>query len=294
MPPPCRNHRDPTGPATPTASAAASLVNPSPIRRQNARSTSRRGHGRPGDLNLGRTARSAICCRRTITHLQIKLLRRPVESDLGPGVAEGPSSDPAGLPGPVGPCGDLAALLPQHPTDRLDRKPLRAHLVDEAHHQRLRGSSSPAKKVAAAFKIATSSRSRRFSAFNRRISSDSSLVTPSRCPASISAWITHRRTDSFPTPTCLATACDAAVNVGYSPRCSLTRRTALAFSSGSIIFGMLLILLDSNRSGIKPGALHSADQVRRAVMLYEQGKSLAVIGKLLGVDAGTVHTRLRE
>src|SRR5674476_933250 len=82
MPPPCRNHRDPTGPDTPTASAAASLVNPSPIRRQNARSTSRRGHGRPGDLNLGRTARSAICCRRTTTHLQIKVLRRPVESAL--------------------------------------------------------------------------------------------------------------------------------------------------------------------------------------------------------------------
>jgi len=38
----------------------------------------------------------------------------------------------------------------------------------------------------------------------------------------------------------------------------------------------------------------SADQVRRAVLLYEQSKSLAVIGKLLGVDAGTVHTRLRE
>ena len=65
----------------------------------------------------------------------------------------------------------------------------------------------------------------------------------------------RRRTDSFPTPTCLATAYDAAVNVGYSPRCSETRRTALAFSSGSIIFGILLILLDSNRSGIKPGAL---------------------------------------
>src|SRR5665647_3143988 len=172
------------------------------------------------------------------------------------GVADRAGGDPARLPGPVGPCGDLAALPAQHPTDRLDRKPLGAHLVDVAHHQRLRGSSSPAKKVAAAFRIATSSRSLRFSAFNRRISSDSWLVTPSRCPASISAWITHRRTDSFPTPTCLATACDAAVNVGYSPRCSLTRRTALAFNSGSIIFGILLILLDSNRSGIKPGAPH--------------------------------------
>jgi hypothetical protein len=27
-------------------------------------------------------------------------------------------------------------------------------------------------------------------------------------------------------------------------------------SSSSILFGMVLILLDSNRSGIKPGALH--------------------------------------
>jgi len=81
------------------------------------------------------------------------------------------------------------------------------------------------------------------------------LVTPSRWPASISAWITQRRTDSFPTPTCLAAAAAAAVRFGYSPRCWLTRRTARAFSSGSIFFGMLLILLDSNRSDIKPGAL---------------------------------------
>jgi len=46
----------------------------------------------------------------------------------------------AGSPDPVCPCGDLAVLLAQHPTDRLDRKPVRPHLVDEAHHQRLRGS----------------------------------------------------------------------------------------------------------------------------------------------------------
>jgi DNA-directed RNA polymerase specialized sigma24 family protein len=38
----------------------------------------------------------------------------------------------------------------------------------------------------------------------------------------------------------------------------------------------------------------SADQVRLAVMLYEQGKSLAVIGSTLEVDTGTVHNRLRE
>jgi hypothetical protein len=63
------------------------------------------------------------------------------------------------------------------------------------------------------------------------------------------------RKDSFPTPNCLATAAAAAVSDGHSIWCSITRRTARAFSSGSIFFGVVLILLDSNRSGIKPGAL---------------------------------------
>jgi hypothetical protein len=38
----------------------------------------------------------------------------------------------------------------------------------------------------------------------------------------------------------------------------------------------------------------SAEQVQRAVLLYTQGQSLVKIGKVLGVDAGTVHARLRE
>jgi DNA-directed RNA polymerase specialized sigma24 family protein len=38
----------------------------------------------------------------------------------------------------------------------------------------------------------------------------------------------------------------------------------------------------------------SAEQVRQAVLLYAQGKSLAIIGNELGVDTGTVHNRLRE
>jgi hypothetical protein len=37
-------------------------------------------------------------------------------------------------------------LLTQHPADRLDCVTLRSHGVDEAHDQRLRGSSSPTKK----------------------------------------------------------------------------------------------------------------------------------------------------
>jgi len=38
----------------------------------------------------------------------------------------------------------------------------------------------------------------------------------------------------------------------------------------------------------------SSEQIQHAVLIYAQGKSLAVIGSELGVDAGTVHDRLRE
>lgn len=62
------------------------------------------------------------------------------------------------------------------------------------------------------------------------LSSLSSLVTPGGWPRSTSSWRTQRRTDSAPTPTCLATASQAAVNEEYSEPCSFTSRTALAFS----------------------------------------------------------------
>jgi hypothetical protein len=99
----------------------------------------------------------------------------------------------------------------------------------------------------------------------RLISASSSLLGPGRDPESTSDWIAQRRTDSLPTPSCLATTAAAAVREDYSPRWSLTSRTALALTSSSIFFGMLLILLDSNRSGIKPGALHTSG-CRNAVL----------------------------
>ncbi len=52
----------------------------------------------------------------------------------------------------------------------------------------------------------------------------------------------QRRTDSLPTPTCLATTAEAAATEEYSPRWSLTRRTARAYSSSSIFLSMVLIL----------------------------------------------------
>src|SRR3954465_9806969 len=82
MPPRWRNQRDPTGPDTPTAAAASSLLSPSAILAQNAPSTSRRGGGRPGD-RIG--ARPVFVdthaeVRPTVTPLPIGVLRRPLES----------------------------------------------------------------------------------------------------------------------------------------------------------------------------------------------------------------------
>ena len=81
MPPRWRNHREPTGPDTPHATAASSLVKPSAILAQNARSTSRRIGGRPGERIAGRPVNVVIhpACR-PINTSAIKVLRRPVES----------------------------------------------------------------------------------------------------------------------------------------------------------------------------------------------------------------------
>src|SRR3954468_6261845 len=82
MPPRCRNHRVPTGPDTPTATAASSLVRPSAILSQNARSTSRRGGGRPGERIGGRPGfvDTHAAVRPIVTPLFIGVLRRAIES----------------------------------------------------------------------------------------------------------------------------------------------------------------------------------------------------------------------
>lgn len=81
MPPPWRNHRPPTDCDTPTARAASSGNKPFAISSQNATSNSRWNFGCPGDLNFGRIARSAACCRRTTQHpSDHDVLRQPVES----------------------------------------------------------------------------------------------------------------------------------------------------------------------------------------------------------------------
>jgi hypothetical protein len=82
MPPRSRNHREPTGPDTPHATAASSLVSPAAILTQNARSTSRRIGGLPGDRIAGRPVNVVIhpAGRPINTPLFIGVLRRPLES----------------------------------------------------------------------------------------------------------------------------------------------------------------------------------------------------------------------
>ena len=81
MPPPLRNHRDPTGADTPQASAASSLDNPLAIFVQNRRSISRLTGGRPGDRIGALPVASAAQPRgRPIHTSALRALRRPLES----------------------------------------------------------------------------------------------------------------------------------------------------------------------------------------------------------------------
>src|SRR3954465_10582966 len=87
MPPGCRNPRPPTADAPPTASAAASVVTPVATTRQNARSTSRRCAGAPGDFIGDRPVNALIHpAGLPINTPTTRVLRRPVESALGPAV----------------------------------------------------------------------------------------------------------------------------------------------------------------------------------------------------------------
>jgi hypothetical protein len=95
-------------------------------------------------------------------------------------VGVGPVCNHALTPGSVGPCGNLKPFFLKDVEDRLDRDTLLALIVDERDDHRLRGSSSPAKKVVAALRTCTCSRNCRFSALSRLISANSSLLTPQR------------------------------------------------------------------------------------------------------------------
>jgi hypothetical protein len=152
----------------------------------------------------------------------------------------------------------------QDPADRLDRAPLGTLLVDERDRQRLRGSSSSAKRIEAVFKISLSSRGCRFSALSRLIPFDSEVVTPGLRPASPCA----ARPSGAPTPAPRPTAWRPA----RSPR-SATNSPAGAPTPAAPrapVAGIELLRHDfhpANSQGrrIKPGALHSKPHTDRCV-----------------------------
>lgn len=76
MPPPSRNHREPTTPETPHAIPASSLEIPSTIRTQNSRSPPRRIGGLPGERIAGRPVNAVI-----------QPAGRPMQHHLDQGVA---------------------------------------------------------------------------------------------------------------------------------------------------------------------------------------------------------------
>src|SRR5712692_3570529 len=91
----------------------------------------------------------------------------------------------------------------QHPADRLDPPTLPVG-VDEAHYFGSRGSSSRAKKPAAALRISLARRSSRTSRSNSAMRWRSSVVSPGRSPLSISACFTQWRRVSLPSPSWMA------------------------------------------------------------------------------------------
>jgi transposase InsO family protein len=107
MPPRSRNHLLPTGPDTPHATAASSLVSPSAILRQNARSTSRRIGGRPGERIAGRPVLVVIhpAARPTNTST-VEVLRRPPEPAQYTSIAFTERVAEAGAAPSVGSVGD--------------------------------------------------------------------------------------------------------------------------------------------------------------------------------------------
>jgi len=108
IPPACRNHRDPTGPDTPTAIAASSLVRPSAILPQNARSRSRRTGGRPGERITARPVNAAAQSgtRPIKTPFPLGVLRRPLEPGQYTSIAFAETLVLEGIAASIGSVGD--------------------------------------------------------------------------------------------------------------------------------------------------------------------------------------------
>jgi putative transposase len=154
IPPRSRNQREPAACDAPTAIAASSLVRPLAISRQNARSTSRRRDGAPGDfiadLPVNAFIHPAGLPTRTST---LEVLRGPLESAQfrsNAFVGTVKNNGLVGSMGRVGACGDNAAmesffaLLQRNVLDRqrwTTREDLRLAIItwiEKTYHRRRR------------------------------------------------------------------------------------------------------------------------------------------------------------
>jgi Integrase core domain len=107
IPPRSLNHRLPTACDTPTDCAASSLLKPSAIRRQNARSTSRRCDGLPGDFIADLPVNSFIHpAGLPIATPLVEVLRRPVDFAQFVSLAFGQQARKAGIAQSMGSKGD--------------------------------------------------------------------------------------------------------------------------------------------------------------------------------------------
>src|SRR5664280_651162 len=154
----------------------------------------------------------------------------PENLDLQVLVPEGALRRWALLRCPVGVRGDLAAVLGEHPADRLDPEAVSVD-VDVGDYLCCRRSSSAPKKVAADLRISLARRSSLFSRSRAFIRARSSVVSPGRRPSSVSARRTQSRKVSRLIESFSATEPIAAHWDGYSSWWSRTMRMARSLIS---------------------------------------------------------------
>ena len=160
-------------------------------------------------------------------------------------VADHPVTRWAVLGRVVGARGDRAAMLRQHPADRLDPElptidHIVAMLINETHERGDGRSSSAAKKADAVFKIAFARRNSRFSRSNSTNRRRSSVAKP-RLGAGVDLGLLHPAAQRVPVDAqLLPTRRQAPVTDSCScssAKRSSTRRTARSRTSGGYFFG---------------------------------------------------------
>src|SRR6266511_3891700 len=173
-------------------------------------------------------------------------------------VAPGPRRGPAALDLVVRRRRDLHTRVTQRVADRLDTVEGIPMLVDELDYLGSRGSSSRAKKLAAALRISLARLSSRFSRSNSAIRCESTLDVPGRLPPSTSACRTQLRSVSRLMLNRSATRAIAPCCWPVCSRISNTIRTARSRTSSGYFFGAGMTPTFA-RLGVsnEPGAAHA-------------------------------------